>query len=145
MRYEIQPCRLEHLRRLAATLRPADRTELLATGGKPRHVLFALWRHSLDPKVAIIDGEVAAAWGDAGDMLSPEGAPWLFTAPPIERVPMAFAHVAQCEIERMLGGRARLVTDTHRDYVRAQRFFRLLGFHVKHPDANGWCRMTIEA
>lgn len=144
-RYEILPCRLAHLRRLAMTLREADRAEIAAAGHAPRHLLSALWRRSLEPRVGLIDGEVAAAWGDAGDMLSPVGEVWFFTAPPIERLPLAFLREARCEVARMLMGRRSLAADVHRDYGRARRFFALMGFSIAEPNDTGWCRMTIEA
>lgn len=143
--YEIRSCRLADLRRLAMTLRDADRAEIAAAGIVPRHLLASLWRRTVDPRVGIIDGEVAAAWGDAGDMLSDIGAAWFFTAPPIERMPLAFLREARREVDRMLKRRRILAADVHRDYCRAQRFFRLVGFRVAEPDDRGWCRMTIGA
>lgn len=144
MRYEILPCRLSHLRRLAAMLRAADRAEIAAVG-EPRHVLFGLWQASLEPRAAIVDGVVAAAWGDAAALLSDQGAAWFFTAPPIERVPLAFFREARREVARMLAGRETLASDVRKEYVCAQRFFSLVGFHVAAPDDRGWCRMTIGA
>jgi hypothetical protein len=143
--YEILPCRLSHIRRLAATLRAGDRAELMATGRKPRHVLLDFWRRSYEPRTALVDGEVAGCWGDAGEMLSADGWFWFFTAPPIERVPLAFAREGRRELARMLRSRRRLLVDTRCEYIAAQRLARLLGFHVAEPDVSGWCRMILES
>lgn len=132
-RYEILPCRIEHLRELARTMRAEDREEIEAVGMKPRHLLSARWRQSADPMAAIVDGEVAACWGDAAPLLSDEGHLWLFTAPPIERLPLAYYREAKADLGRRLAHRTVLRTYTTASYGRAVRFFSMLGFVPGEP------------
>lgn len=136
-RYQILPCRIEHLRELAHTMRAADRAEIELVGLKPRHVLMQLWRASIEPKVAIIDGVVGAAWGDAAPVLATDGSMWAFTAPVIERVPLAFYREARREIADYLRVRHLLKAHVSCDYARALRFFAMLGFNVSDPVAVG--------
>ena len=136
-RYEILPCRISHLRELAATMRAADRAEIEAAGLVPRQMLMQLWRDSIDPKVGLIDGEVAAVWGDSAPLLAVEGSMWLFTTPAIERLPLAFYREARSAIRQYLGVRHELMAHVACDYVRAIRFFAMLGFKVSEPIAVG--------
>jgi hypothetical protein len=129
-RYEIVPCSLGHLRMLARTMRAEDRAEIEALGLKPRHVLFHQWRASIEPKAGLVDGEVAACWGDAAPLLAAEGSIWLFTAPPIERVPLAYFQEARRDIAERLRVRRVLRAHVACDYERALRFFAMLGFRV---------------
>ncbi len=118
-------------------MRAADRAEIEAVGLVPRHVLMQLWRASIQPKVALIDGEVAAAWGDASPVLALEGSVWAFTAPVIERLPLAFYREARREIAEYLTVRRLLRAHVSCDYDRALRFFGMLGFKASEPIAVG--------
>lgn len=128
--YDIRPCRLADLRQLALTMRAEDRGEIDAAGLLPRHLLPRLWRASLDPKVAFVDGEVAVAWGDAAPVLARHGSMWMFTTKAVERVPLAFFREARSEIQRRLIVRASLAADVRADYAKAIRFFSMLGFEI---------------
>lgn len=146
-RYVIVPCTLAHLRRLAVTLRPEDRAEIEMAGLVPRHALAALWRLSPMPRAAIVDGEVAAAWGDTAALLSDEGSVWLFTSPAVARLPLAFYREARAQIAEWLGSRQVLRAHAADSYRAAIRFFTLLGFSIGEPVlfAKGfYCEMTIE-
>jgi hypothetical protein len=114
-------------------MRAADRAEIELCGLVPRHALTQLWRESIEPKAAIVDGEVAAAWGDAAPTLSYEGYVWLFTAPPIERIPFAFYRETRQIIARYLQVRRSLLAHVACDYERSIRFFAMLGFKVGEP------------
>jgi hypothetical protein len=127
-RYSIIPCTLGHLRELARTMRAKDRAEIESVGLKPRHLLFARYRKSWDSKTALVDGEVAACWGDNAPMLSEEGHLWLFTAPPVERVPLAYLREVRRDVARRLENRSVLRTYTTDSYKQAIRFFAMAGF-----------------
>ena len=114
-------------------MRAADRAEIEAAGLVPRHVLMQLWRDSIDPKAALIDGEVAAAWGDAAPLLSSEGNPWLFTAPPADKVPVLFFRVAREQIADWLRIRRIIRARVVASYVCSLRLYRMLGFEVSDP------------
>lgn len=136
-RYQIVPCRLAHIRALAATMRPDDRAELEKAGLIVRHALHHLWRESLAPRAALVDGEVAACWGDGGSLLGVEGRMWLFTAPPIERLPLAYFREARREIAAALQHRRVLRAHVLCGYARAERFFQMLGFRLGDPQRVG--------
>lgn len=146
--YRILPCMLAHLRELATTMRAEDRAEIEGCGLVVRHTLAALWRRSTLPRVAIVDGLVAAAWGDEAGVLEGTGRMWLFTAPPVERLPVAFFRETRREVAERLRVRRALIADVAESYTKAARFFTLLGFSfgapVAAPSGKLYRRMTIE-
>ncbi len=132
--YQILPCRLGHLRELSRTMRAEDRAEFEAAGMVPRHRLHQLYRMTPRPLAAMIDGEVACAWGDAGTILGDEGLMWMVTAPVIERMPLAYFREARRDIAERLKVRRSLRSCIVCPYDRAVRFFSLLGFAVSEPE-----------
>lgn len=136
--YEIVPCRLSHLRRLAHTLRPEDRAEFLMAGLEPRHRLHELYRMTAEPKAALVEGEVACAWGDAAAYLAGEGLMWLVTSPAIERLlPLSFFRATRHELDLALRHRRVLRACIAGPYQRAIRFFSMLGFEIEEPQIIG--------
>jgi len=115
-------------------MREADRLEITGLGLKPRHVLFVCWRESPCPMAATLDGEIAAVWGDVGSVLDPVGQAWLFTAPPVMRLPIEFFRKTREQVRERLAMRHMLRSHVAEDYVAALRFFRLLGFTVAAPE-----------
>jgi hypothetical protein len=112
--------------------------EILSVGKEPRAVVRASFKHSLlVPKAAFVGGEIAAMWGMGGDILSDAGEPWLLTAPPIERVKVAFLRVARTEVAAMLARRRRLENFVAADYRGAVRLLEGLGFAVDPPQPVG--------
>lgn len=134
-RHCIVPCTLAHLRELATNLRPEDRREIEGAGLVVRHFLIRLHRRTMEPMAALVDGEVAACWGDEAGVLSDTGMMWLLTAPPVARLPLAFYREAKAEIARRLATRGTLVADVAADYDAAIRFFGMLGFAIGEPRA----------
>jgi len=132
--FVIEPCRLSHLREMNRAMREADRLEITGLGFCPRHVLFACWRESPYRMAATLDGEIAAVWGDAGSALDPVGQAWLFTAPPVMRLPVEFFRKTKEQVRGRLTMRHMLRSHVAEDYVAALRFFRLLGFTIAPPE-----------
>ena len=132
--YRIQPCTLADLRAMSLSMRAMDRSEIEGAGMKVRHALNRIWRGSVDPRCAYVDSglgwEIAAVWGDEGSMLEALGRAWLFTAPPVEKVPLAFFREARKDIAQRLTMRRMLRSSVRADYTQALRFFRLLGFTI---------------
>ena len=123
---------------LAARLRPGDRAEIEAVRREPRRVLRASFRASLTPpKVAVVDGEIAAMWGLGGDLLSDHGAPWLMTGTVCDRVPVTFMKVARAELALMLAVKPRLENYVDATYAKAVRLLEALGFHIDAPEPVG--------
>lgn len=128
---KIVPCRLEELRLIWRRLRHEEIIELRAAKLHVRHAMFQLWYQSIQPRAAMIDGQVAAVWGDAAPPLAAEGQAWLFTSDLIERAPIGFTKAVKKEIARMLVGRQQLRSSVHRSCERAIRFYQMLGFEVR--------------
>jgi hypothetical protein len=137
------------MRAMANRMRQEDRAEIVGMGLRPRRVLHDLLVDSVLARVALVDGELAAVWGLQSMMAADVGRPWLFTAPPIERVPVAFFREVRREVDGMLATRRRLETRVLASYEKSIRFFRLLGFRVSEPEPCGplgtlYRTMTIE-
>lgn len=135
MTYTIRPALVTDLPRMARNLRAEDRCEITDLGLAPRRALHMLFRESLFVRAAEVDGELAALWGLLGAMASDEANPWLFTAPPIERVPLAFFREASREVARMLATRRRLSVHVAAGYERSVRFWQMIGFRAGDPFA----------
>ena len=116
---------------LALNLRAGDRAEIAAMGRDPRRALRFAYRISLvPPRVATVDGEVAAMWGLGGDILSDVGEPWLLTGHAADRVPFAFVRIAKAELAAMLAVKRRLENYVAADYPKAVRLLDELGFKL---------------
>ncbi len=124
---------IAHVRMLVPRLRADDRLEIEAQGEIPRHLLFRLWRRSAIRRAVFVDGDMAALWGCQGGMLARTGAVWLYTADPVERVPLGFLKTASAGISEMLERWPMLISDVDARYERSIRFMRMLGFHVGEP------------
>ena len=128
-------------------MRAEDRAEIEAAGFAVRHMLIRLWRQSIEPRCALVDGEVAACWGDEAGLLADVGVMWLFTAPPVARLPLAFFREGRAEIARRLQTRRIIISDIAEGYDAALRFFRLLGAQISEPilapSGARYCRMTL--
>lgn len=126
-------------------MRAEDRAEIEAVGLVVRHTLVTLYRRTPQPRVALIDGQVAAVWGDAAPLLADTGVVWMFTADPVERLPLAFFREAKAEIAGYLTYRRSLRTQVACCYGRALRFLRMLGFDLGDTVLNGKYReITIK-
>ena len=137
MKIEVVPCKLSHLRELANNMRPGDAAEAAVTGKPCRHLLVFLWRSSVYSRTALIDGQVAAAWGCTAPLLVSEGEPWLFTTPVVEKAPVSCVKVGRREVARMLRDHQALVSSVADDYTRAVNFLRKLGFTIGAGQAVG--------
>jgi hypothetical protein len=133
MAFEIMPATMTHMRIMARTMRAEDRDEIESLGVAPRRLLRALYRESTHCGAATLAGELAAVWGCQGELASSVGMPWLFTAPPVERAPLAFFKETRGQVMRMLVTRRELVTDVLATYQRSLRFFAMMGFAIGEP------------
>jgi hypothetical protein len=107
-------------------------------------VLRMSFRVSLTrPKVAVVDGEVAAIWGMGGDILSDTGIPWLLTTAAIERMPVTFIKQARIELARMLARKRRLENHVLAEYSQAVRLLEVLGFTLADPAPVGRNRVLF--
>lgn len=137
MTCEIRDCTLADLRAIAPRLRQAEIAEIALQGDKPRHFLNAMWRDSEIRKVALVDGEIAAAFGCRAQLLSMEADAWLVTTPAVERVPLTFYRTARACLGDMLEGRKAVTSRIWGDQPQATRMMKMLGFEVLPPDSWG--------
>lgn len=128
IRHEFKPCSLGHLAILARTMRAEDRAEIEGLGLDVRRTLLRLWLASAEPGCGLVDGDVAACFGDSAPLLSETGHLWLFTTPAIERVPLAYFREVRAGIAALLSRRLKLIADARADYTKTMRFFGLVGF-----------------
>lgn len=136
-RWQILDCQPCHIRALSRSMRAEDRAEIEILGAMPRRELWRSFRTSLVARAALVDGEIAAAWGVCGPLFAPVGVAWLLTAPPVERVPLACVRVGRQETREMLAFFPTIANRVHAPYERAVRFMRLLGFDVGEPEPFG--------
>lgn len=126
----IMDARLCHLRELARTLRADDLREVMASGLKPRHLLYRLWTGSFIRKVALMDGEVAAIWGCEGTILSPRGDAWLLTSAAVERKPITFLKVLKQSLAEMLEIKQEIGSHVLSSYHKSIRLMQMAGFEI---------------
>ena len=91
----VRPSVVADVYRLAASLRDSNRDEIVDLGLDPRVALRANFRMAMLRRTYLVDGEVAAMTGLCGSLLGDIGFPYLMTAPPVERVPVAFLKLAR--------------------------------------------------
>lgn len=145
MNIEIVPCKLAHLRELVSNMRLQDAMEAGALGKPCRHMLVMLWKNTANPRAALIDGKVAAAWGCCSQLLVSEGEPWLFTTPVVERAPVRFLKQARREVLEMLLEHRTLVSSVASDYIKAVNFLRKLGFSINEEHKVGPQALSFRA
>jgi hypothetical protein len=118
---------------LAANLRASDRAEVESLGIDVRVGIRNSYRNAILRKTYLVDGEVAAMSGLCGSMLGDIGEPYLMTAPPVERVPLAFFKQAKIAVAEMLTLKLRLEGHVAANYTRACRLLERLGFALGEP------------
>lgn len=133
LRHAIVPASIAHVHALARAMRADDAAEAIVLGFDPRKLLRASFRFSLYARTAYVDGEIAAMFGLAGDVLSDVGHPWLITTAAIERLPITFFLAARAEVAAMLTLKARLENQVAAGYARAVHFLEVLGFTIESP------------
>ncbi len=147
--YEIVPAKPVHLSMIARTCRADDRAEIEAAGQTPRHLMYKLYQKSFIARAGFVDGELAAVWGCTGSLLSSVGQMWLLTAPPIERIPIAFAKEARAMIREVLQHKRTLVSGCVDGYEKSLRLWSMLGFEIGEavavpPHGAMFRRLTME-
>lgn len=130
MTHAILPAERAHIAALTGRLRAGDAAELQAAGIPPGRALWRSYRASVFSRVALVDGEIAAAWGMGGSPFGRIGRPWLLTAPPVERAPLAVLRVGRQEVALMLAVCPELRGVVDAAYGRAIRFLVALGFGI---------------
>ena len=133
-RLVIVPATLAHMRTMSRAMRAGDRAEVERAGADAHRLLHWLWRDSYLRRAALVDGELAAVWGCQGSAIAAEGVMWLFTAQPVERIPLLFFRQARREVAEALTTHARVWSCVLDGYDKALRFFQMIGFSVGDPE-----------
>jgi len=110
---------------------------MTSLGVSPLQALRRAFRGAIIRRTAIIDEQIAAMWGLEGTMLGNIGYPWMLTAPPIEKIPVAFVREARKGVWEMLQIKNRLEGYVAADYTCACRFLEVLGFELGKPQPKG--------
>jgi hypothetical protein len=118
---------------LAAHLRDGDRAEVVALGLDPREAIRRCYRHAIQRKTYLVDGEIAAMSGLCGALLSDIGEPYLMTTASAAKMPVSFVRHARAAVAEMLIHRARLEGHVAASYRGACRLLEVLGFVLGQP------------
>jgi len=133
-RIEIRPAAIADCDTVLARLDPHDATEAAAMADDPRQAVRQAFEASLiPPKLALVDGHMAALWGLCGHAFPNVGMPWLLlTTPEIAQI-ASYLRVARREVAAMLMIRSRLENYLTADYAKAIPLLEALGFHIDAP------------
>lgn len=127
-----------HITELCGTLRDMDRLEIEQYGMSGEDGLWLSYKAGLMNQTAIIDGEVAAVWGVAGEYLGDIGQPWLMTSSAIKKIsPLRFAKYYQREVFKMLEFFDILENYVLAEYEGAVRLLSIIGFTIGEPEPFG--------
>ena len=132
---ETVPCTIAHLRALAATILAEK------PGDDHGRLMPALWYSTPEPRAAMRDGRIIAAWGDSAPILSSEGCLWFFTA--AEAMVPALIRKAKQEVRRMLVSRETIRAGLHSPTPACIRFYRAIGFQIDGADLRMDRELTI--
>lgn len=148
MTLEIVPSIALHARELSLDLRERDILEAERMGLDPRKAVFQAYRKGLYRRTALIDDEVAAMWGVAGDALGEIGTPYLITGHKVKRVsPLRFSRIYRNEVQVMKELFPKLENYVDATYTGAVRMLSLSGFKLGEPEmhnGNLFRRFTME-
>lgn len=134
----------EHIPRLAAQMRQADRRELWAAAGQsPAEAL----RHSLALSTSawcvLAGGEPLAMWGvgAAHSLLANTGAPWLLATPRLHSLRRALLRLSRTYVARLQADFPRLQNYVHAQNHAAIRWLVWCGFTLApKPEPYGKAR-----
>ena len=136
----IRPATAEDAVELAKTMRPEDAAEVYASGGfDPATAVLESFRLSVNPQVALIDGELAAMWGVAPiNLATGFGVVWMLTGAAVWKAPLLFLRASKREVERLASHWNCLVNAIDARYERAVRWAKWLGLKVDAPRPFGF-------
>lgn len=122
-----------HVIELRRNLREGDKREIWNYGLCVRTALWRSFNETLEPKAAIVEGQVAGIWGVCGTVLGYTGQPWLLTAKIAEKYPIQFALLYRQEVRKMLEIYDVLENVVDFSYKEAIKLLNLCGFTVHDP------------
>lgn len=120
----------------APLLRAPDALEVRRSSGLEVEEVLRRSVESSDGRaeICLFDGEPAAIFGvSRAGLISNVGVPWLLTAAPVERHPVAFLKIAKSVIEAWSREYPVLLQMVDAEYLGAQRLLSILGFEIHAP------------
>ena len=129
----MRPATAADIRLLGETLRDADRKEIEDGGLPVKKALWRAFRSSIWCNAFFADGDLAVVHGLSGGCISGEGFPWMITALPAERMPLAFLKLGRQQVAQMLVDKPVLKGFVAADYSRACAFLVACGFTLDAP------------
>lgn len=122
------------IKTLSENLREADREEVTCFGVEPYEALQTSCEASYYYRGAEVDTIPAAIWGVCGGIADLSGSVWLMTGPAIELIKLTFLRQARFEVFKMQSMYPTLICHVSRDYTKAIKLVKLLGFEAKPAD-----------
>ncbi len=136
-----------HIAPLLETMRPRVKDEVhRSQQGSVEAVVRHDINESVIARVALIDGQVAAAFGVVQtNVLAGIGSPWCFPTTVCDPYPRLFMEMSKFYVERFRGWCPTLVGQVDGKYEQAVRWLRWLGFTIQaHPgNGNGLCLAVL--
>lgn len=129
----IIPAEPFHVHALAEKLRAGDCAEIAGMGITAKRAIWQSYRTSVIVHAGFIDGELAAMFGCAGQILSSVGNPWMLTTAAVEKAPVMFIKQIKREVGLMLQLFPRLQGYVSADYHQACRMLEMVGFSLGEP------------
>lgn len=134
MTINIVPSVKEHGHYILKTLRPEDRKEIEDAGNTPERAISLTLRCAIYSKTALVDGNPAAIWGIAGNVLSDTGVPFLLTGTEVYKVsPLVFSRIYLRELSEMQKYFPRLENYVDSTYTGAVKMLKIAGFSLDEP------------
>lgn len=138
----LRPATLRDVHRVAATMRQADRAEILASDGqRPAPCLRAQLKLSTFARVAEVDGEPLAMLG----VVEGEGVaiPWMLTTAAVERHPHAFWCACKEGMQRLRERYPLLVQMIDARHASALCWAQRLGFKKLPAQPFGFAQLPF--
>lgn len=126
---------------VAATMRQADREEVLASGGfTPEEALVEAVRWSEFSRTARFDGQPACMFGVAPGV---PAIPWVLTTTVVNRYPVTFWRASKTVLRAIVGLYPQLEQRIDARHVAALSWVRRLGFQVESVEPWGHARLPF--
>lgn len=141
--YTIIEAKAFHCGAMCRKLRAGHKQAIALIGMDSHRELRALFDASSFRRSAVMDGNLVAMWGVAGQKLSTFGFVWLLCAESLLKHPLTLIKGARQQLDEIMLVKRELTTTVLGTDEAAIRFAVFLGFHVSH-DAQGQPAVTRE-
>lgn len=119
-----------HIRSMVECMKEQLKTTAFMLGISPQKALWKSYKQSIFSKTAFINGEIAAIWGCAGDVVGEKGIPWLICSPAVEDYPFRVMFVFRQELNNMLRMFSILEDFVDESDEKVKRMLKITGFII---------------